>query len=51
MKYQCYITGLKKHFRTIGLSQKQISVLDRLLEQSTIKRSEVRKIHVNFSKD
>ena len=51
MQYSCYITGIKKHFRTIGLNAKQIVKIEKLIDQSDTKRADVRRIYIKYTKD
>ena len=49
--YSCYMQGVKKHFRTIGLSKNEYSKVEKLLEQTDSKRADVRKFNVKYTKD
>ena len=51
MSYACYLQGIKRHFRTIGLSTKQIMKVEKLIEQSDNKRTDVKRIHIKYTKD
>ena len=51
LSYACYLAGIKKNFRTIGLSAKQFVKVEKLLEQSDSKRTDVRRIHIKYTKD
>ena len=49
--YACYLTGLKKYFKAFGLSTKQQAKIEKLIDQNENKRTDVRRIHVKFTKD
>ena len=51
MQYSCYVAGIKKHFRTIGLSKIQYTSLEKLIEQSDLKRQDVKGIYVKYTRD
>ena len=51
MSYAGYIAGLKKHFRTIGLSAKQFMKVERMLDQTDNKRTDVKRIHIKYTRD
>ena len=51
MSYAGYLPGFKKHFRTLGLSTKQSMKVERMLEQSDNKRTDVKRIHIKYTKD
>ena len=51
LQYSCYVQGLKKHFKTIGLSTKQFAKIEKFIDQSDNKRTNVRRIHIKYTKD
>ena len=51
MQYSCYVHGLKRHFKTIGLSAKQFAKVEKMIDQSDNKRTDVKRIHVKYTKD
>ena len=51
MSYACYLSGLKKHFKTLGLSNKQFLKVEKMLEQSDNRRTDVKRIHIKYTRD
>ena len=51
MQYSCYVQGLKRHFKTIGLSAKQFAKVEKMIDQNDNRRTDVKRIHIKYTKD